>query len=149
MTWSFNLSFTFAFKKGNGVFCHFNFIWIHFSLKTEIRNRSSLVNGSKTGVIVILRNGNLTSMRNWGPFTQSFYKNHPCTFKSHSPGPSQIMMNILSMETVFKFTSILPGWFVKHHLYCLSILCIYVYINIFNYHILQYILLKYTFVHVG
>ena len=33
ITWSFNLSFTFAFKTGNGVLGHFNFIELIFLSK--------------------------------------------------------------------------------------------------------------------
>ena len=77
-----------VFKKGNAVLCRFNFI------EFILRNRSSLVNESKTGVLANLKLGNLTSMRDWRPFTQSFHKNHPCTSKCHSTGSSQIMMNI-------------------------------------------------------
>ena len=33
ITWSFDLSFTFAFKKGNGVLGHFNFIEFIFLSK--------------------------------------------------------------------------------------------------------------------
>ena len=56
-----------------------------FSLKIEMRNRSSLVNGSKTVVKVNSGQGNLTSMRDWCSFTKCFYKNHSCIFKCHSP----------------------------------------------------------------
>ena len=47
-----------------------------FLSKIEMWNRSLLVNGSKTGVIVNSRQGNLTSLCDWRPFTKSFDKNH-------------------------------------------------------------------------
>ena len=64
MTWSFNLSCISASKKGNGVLRHFKDVSV-ISLNpffSQNRGRSSLVNRSKTGVIVNLRRGNLTSM---------------------------------------------------------------------------------------
>ena len=58
---------------------------IHFF--SQKRDRRSLVNRSKTetGVIVNLRQGNLTSMCDYVVVQYLFYENHPCTFKCHSP----------------------------------------------------------------
>ena len=46
-------------------------------------NRNSLVNGSKAGVIVKMRQRNLTSMRDRCLQQNRFNKNHTCTLKSH------------------------------------------------------------------
>ena len=102
VTWSFDLSWISATKKGNGVLRHFkdkpNFLeFIFFSIET--RDRSSLVNRSKSGVVVNLRQGNLTSMCDWHRFTISFlwkssmHLQVPLAifFKTTS---GQIMMNI-------------------------------------------------------
>ena len=106
-----------------------------------MRNRSSLVNRSKTSVIVNLRQGNLTSMPDLRPFTQSFYKNHLCTFKSHSIGSSQIMMNISEHGNFSNSVRFCLGD-LSNTILCIvyPYYCIYVYINVFNYYILQHII---------
>ena len=64
------------------------------------RDRSTLVNRSKTGVIVNVRQENLTSMCDWRPFTISFlwkssmHLQVPLAIFSRHAGSSQIMMNI-------------------------------------------------------
>ena len=103
-------------------------------------NRTSLVNGSKTGVIVNMRQRNLTSVCVTDFLRQNhFNKNHTCTFEFHSPGSSQIMMNVSKQFDLKQKTK------NNRSFYCLSTLRIHVYINIFNYFILQYIIYIYIY----
>ena len=91
-------------------------------------------------VILISKNSFLLSKQRWelggqpkagviakfnvNAWLTSFDKNHPCTFKSHSPGSSQIMMNISEQFVDFVWVTYQRPFFV---LLSLSTLCIYIY----------------------
>ena len=96
------------------------------------RDRSTLVNRSKTGVIVNLRQGNLTSMYDWHRFIISFlwkssmHLQVPLAIFSRQ-GRVKLWWTFLNMETFQLPFDLFSGWFIKHHsLHCLSMLCIYV-----------------------
>ena len=99
------------------------------SFFSQKRDRSSLVNRSKTetGVIVNLRQGNLTSMCDWRRCTISFlwkssmHLQVPLAIFSRQ-GRVKLWWTFLNVETFQIHFDLFSGWFIKHHsLYCLSI----------------------------
>ena len=101
------------------------------SFFSQNRDRSSLVNRSKTGVIVNLRHGNLMSKCDWRRFTICFlWKSSmqlqvPLAIFSRQ-GRVKLWWTFLNMETFQIHFDLFSGWFIKHSLHCLFILCIYV-----------------------
>ena len=102
------------------------------SFFSQKRDRRSLVNRSKTetGVIVTLRQRNLTSMCDWRRFTISFlwkssmHLQMPLVIFSRQRR-GKLWGTFLNMETFQIHFDLFSGWFIKRHsLDCLFVLCI-------------------------